>query len=182
MISLRAALRCPERVRALVLIDSDGGAEPPSKKLEYFVLGKVVRFLGIRPVLRIVLKKMFGSTTQQRQPSLVREWEERFLQVHAPSMLRVLKALNSRKDISSRLSVLNVPCLILHGQEDQALPPQRSKLLQQSITGSRLELIAEAGHLLALEAPDKVNLFLQRWLSSFEQNSTGERGADSRSD
>jgi pimeloyl-ACP methyl ester carboxylesterase len=63
----------------------------------------------------------------------------------------------SREDISARVSRIEVPTLVVAGQADQAMTPQvLEREVVARIEGARLETIAEAGHLLPLEAPGEV--------------------------
>ena len=51
-VGLRLMLRRPELLKSLVLIDTAAGAEPPEKMKQYNQMLMVVRFLGIRLLLR----------------------------------------------------------------------------------------------------------------------------------
>ncbi len=92
MVALRAALSVPERVRALAIIDSDAGAESMPGRLKYSIMAAIVRHFGLRPMVRAVVKLMFGRTTLRSRPELVREWTARFRDVDVPSMLNTLPA------------------------------------------------------------------------------------------
>jgi pimeloyl-ACP methyl ester carboxylesterase len=50
-------------------------------------------------------------------------------------------------DSYERLPELRVPTLIVHGTEDQAIPPANAELLAGRIPGSELVLLEGAGHL-----------------------------------
>lgn len=61
----------------------------------------------------------------------------------------------SREDISALLPQVQVPCRLLVGENDRAIPlaAQRCQTLPLLPAGTVLEIIAAAGHLLPLEAP-----------------------------
>jgi pimeloyl-ACP methyl ester carboxylesterase len=52
---------------------------------------------------------------------------------------------------------VRVPTLILCGSRDRLTPPVLSRRLHELITGSRLEVFEGAGHMLLLEAPERVS-------------------------
>lgn len=52
---------------------------------------------------------------------------------------------------------LTIPTLLLRGSEDQVTPPALSAGLRALIRGSRLEILEGAGHMVLLEAPERVN-------------------------
>ncbi len=156
MVSLRAALRAPHRSRALVLIDTDAGAEGLAKRLEYRALAALVRTFGAAPVLPQIARLMFGTTTRRERPELVAEWVDRFSHADVPSALLTLRALNERDDLLSRLAEIHQPALVLVGSEDRSLPPERSRRLAGALPRARLVEIQGAGHLSSLEQPQAV--------------------------
>jgi pimeloyl-ACP methyl ester carboxylesterase len=60
---------------------------------------------------------------------------------------------------------LDVPTLILAGDEDRVVPPLNARLLHALIPDSRLELIAGGGHLFALSHAEQVAGALDRFLA-----------------
>jgi len=71
----------------------------------------------------------------------------------------ILKDLQAAKamDLTQQATGLDVPTLILCGSQDRLTPPALSADLKGLIPGSRLSLIEEAGHMLLLEVPTRVN-------------------------
>jgi pimeloyl-ACP methyl ester carboxylesterase len=166
MVALRAALVVPQRVEALILLDTDAGPESAWKRFKYSVLGTIARTAGLGPVLPLVMPLMFGSTTRRLRPDLVAEWRERFSRVHVPSILRMLRALQDRDDVVPRLPEIAVPALVVVGEEDVSLPPVHSRVLARGLSGSRLVEVPGAGHLSALERPEAVTAAMLEFLRS----------------
>jgi pimeloyl-ACP methyl ester carboxylesterase len=54
-----------------------------------------------------------------------------------------------------RLCDLKLPTLILHGENDELVPPGNAELLAQHIEGSRLRLISNASHVFTTDTPDQ---------------------------
>jgi pimeloyl-ACP methyl ester carboxylesterase len=164
MIAMRAALRYPSRVAALMLLDSHAGRELLSVRIKYAALAALVRTLGIASVVGPVLKLMFGATSFRKRPDLVAEWRQRFMAVDAPSMLLVLDALVGRDSVVEDLAKITVPALVLVGAEDLALPPERSREIAAHLADSEFLEVAAAGHLSTLEAPAEINEAIGRFL------------------
>lgn len=164
MIALRAALRHPERVDRLLLLDTDAGAEKTWVTLKYRGLGWIARRFGLAPVSGQVARQMFGATTRREQRELVATWGERFESVDVPSILLVLEALVKRDDLYPSLGRIDAPALVLVGSEDVSLPPARSRLLAERLPGAQLVEIERAGHLSSLEQPAAVNRALISFL------------------
>ncbi|MDQ1336362.1 MAG: Alpha/beta hydrolase [Thermodesulfobacteriota bacterium] len=56
-----------------------------------------------------------------------------------------------RFDVRDQIGSINLPCLILCGSEDKLTPPSLSRKLHESIRGSRMEIIPDAGHMVMIE-------------------------------
>jgi len=164
MVAMRAALTCPERVEALMLLDTDAGKEAPLRTLKYRGMGMGARVLGMDPLLSSIARLMFGATTRRENPPLVAEWKKEFSSVHVPSILHGLETLIQRDSLLARLPEIAVPTLVLVGAEDRSLPPPLSRRIHESLPDSRFVQIPGAGHLSALEQPAAVNASLLDFL------------------
>ena len=74
-------------------------------------------------------------------------------------------------DVRKEISEINVPTLILCGEEDQMTPPKFSYFLEENILNSKLHLIANAGHFVFQENPDRVNSHILKFLLSIRNTS-----------
>lgn len=63
-----------------------------------------------------------------------------------------------------RLPKVNVPTLVMHGDEDHLLPPQNGKIVASRIPGARFELLPNAGHMLTTDQPEATLESLMRFL------------------
>jgi pimeloyl-ACP methyl ester carboxylesterase len=70
-----------------------------------------------------------------------------------------------RFDVMDRLDRIQVPVLIVSGEDDQLTPPKYGDYLEQHIAGSRRVRIAEAGHLVPVEKTDAVNRALEDFVA-----------------
>ena len=67
----------------------------------------------------------------------------------------VLETLTSaREKLDGKLAALKAPTLILWGEEDAITPLSMAHAFHRQIVGSRLQVIAQCGHLPPLEKPD----------------------------
>ncbi|MFI2810225.1 MULTISPECIES: alpha/beta fold hydrolase [Microbulbifer] len=183
MIALRAAVKAPQRVRGLILMDTHAGPEKMLKQLRYRLMVLAARIFGIRLLLPQVNKLMFGDFTLVNKRDLVNEWQEEFARVPMPTIAHGVNALCRRDSLLSRLGLIEKPTLVIVGDDDRSLPPHLSREIADSIEGARLEMIAKAGHLTALEQPQAVNEKMLEFLrkidageaaSSPSENSTPE--------
>ena len=164
-LSLRAALTRPERVRALVLIDTDAGTETAWNKLKYTALKWGLQTVGPRFIVPAVMPIMFGRTTLRSRPELRADYRQRFLNVRIKSICSGIDAITGRDDLVGRLSGIRVPTLVVVGEEDKPLPLWKSRRIASSIPGAELVVIPKAGHLSTIENPAPVTDAVTRFLS-----------------
>ncbi|MFM2422235.1 MAG: hypothetical protein RL291_765 [Pseudomonadota bacterium] len=74
-------------------------------------------------------------------------------------------AIADRADSRPELGAIHCPTLVLVGRQDDLTPVAEAETMAQGITGSRLEIIEDCGHLATMERPEAVNRALKRWLS-----------------
>ena len=54
---------------------------------------------------------------------------------------------------------------VVWGTEDTWIPVDRAYRLAELVPGARLDLVEDAGHLVQLDAPDRLTQILRRWLA-----------------
>jgi 3-oxoadipate enol-lactonase len=68
-------------------------------------------------------------------------------------------------DQRDRAAAVDVPALVICGDDDKPTPPELSRELHAMIFGSRLEMIARAGHLTNLEQPQEFNRIVEQFIA-----------------
>ena len=76
------------------------------------------------------------------------------------AFVRQQKAIRSRPDSRPLLASSRCPSLVLFGDGDELTPPELSKEICTGISGARLVVVPECGHLSTIEKPDAVNAAL----------------------
>jgi 3-oxoadipate enol-lactonase len=77
-----------------------------------------------------------------------------------------LEALMERADSTPTLATIDVPVLIIVGEEDALTPVKESEAMHAAIAGSRLEVLSAAGHVSNVERPAAFNHVLTEFLAS----------------
>jgi pimeloyl-ACP methyl ester carboxylesterase len=80
------------------------------------------------------------------------------------AFIRQQQAIMGRVDSRPGLGAIDRPTLVLVGDSDRLTPPELSAEIAGSIPGSRLVVVAGAGHLTTLDQPDQVTRALVAWL------------------
>jgi 3-oxoadipate enol-lactonase len=164
-VGLRLAIARPQLLRSLTLIESAADAEPRLNIPKYRAMGIVVRLLGVRPLVKPVMRIMFGSTfLRDAQRAGERARQEALLRGNdVPGMLAALDSVITRRPILDELSRIKTPTLILHGEDDRAIVPPRARATA-AIAHARLHMIPRAGHTSTVEEPAAITHALAQFL------------------
>lgn len=167
-VGLRLAIRHPELLKSLTLIDTSPDPEPQKNVPKYKMLNLAARWIGLRVVLRSVLPIMFGPPFLEDpdRAQLRTTWKKHLLANDRRGVTRAVKGVIERNGVSEHLSEIRMPTLILVGEHDTATTPSISKKMHESIAGSQLEIIPRAGHMSPVEEPAVVNATLDSFLRS----------------
>jgi pimeloyl-ACP methyl ester carboxylesterase len=165
---MRLALRHPERVRALVLLDTNAEAEERLRRVKYRAFISFGRRFGIPKLLADaqLAPIYFAEGTRARQPELIDRWVRTVNGFSRDGIARASLAVVHRKDILARLGSIRAPTVVLCGREDRATEPVHSERIAAAIQGAKLVLIDGAGHVSALEQPEAVNETLVPFVAS----------------
>lgn len=165
MIALRMALAHPERVRSLSLVSTSADTEPRAWLHKAMV--ETVR-LGGRPATRLLLPyavaQMFSK--QARDSHAVDEWRQRIVAMDPQALHRAGQAVFDRESILDRVGEIDVPALVIVGEQDEAVPPEHGRQLAKGLPQAEFVEVSDAGHILPVEAPevlgDELVHFLRR--------------------
>jgi 3-oxoadipate enol-lactonase len=158
-VSLRMALLAPERVTALVLIDTQSGTEDPAAVPAYEALNAEWQANGPLAVQDIVAGLIIGPGTAWEP------WFAKWAAAPSASLEEPFRCLVDREDITDRLGEIRVPAIIFHGDADAAIPMALAEALRGGLVGCEdLVVVAGAGHASNLTHPDGVNVALLGFL------------------
>jgi pimeloyl-ACP methyl ester carboxylesterase len=156
------AVRHPQRVDALVLVDAAGFAndKPPSdvplafKILRYPIGRAVLSRIDNRPLIDNGLKTdVFDKSLIT--PALV----DRFAEFQrAPGHRAILMSIDMgapARPTAELVSTIKVPTLILWGENDPLIEPAAAKKFAAAIPGAKLITYAKVGHLPQIEIPQR---------------------------
>ena len=156
----------PDLVRALVLADTKAGADSPEARRKRLELIAVAKESGVAAVANAQITGMVGATTRAQNPGLVDGLHQMLAAAPLEGIIGGLQAMMDRDDSTGLLSTINVPTLIIVGDEDALTPVKEARAMHAAIAGSRLEIIPGAGHVSNLEKPAAFNHVLGEFLSA----------------
>ena len=135
-----AALRFPERLGGIILASTG----PNLPVAPAFLDGMKNRF---EETIDTIIKYAYGPDAD---PVLIREGA-RLMKESGAKIVHDDFLACDRFDRRKEISQIQLPCLIICGEEDKLTPPILSKGLNEAIGGSRLALLPSAGHMVMIE-------------------------------
>jgi pimeloyl-ACP methyl ester carboxylesterase len=167
-VALEVLRRAPERVERLALLDTgcqplaagEAGEKERAGRHELLALARSdgMRAMGAQWARGMVHPSRVGTPVFEAILDMIeRNTAEQFASQ--------INALLTRPDASALLPGIRCPTLLLCGSDDLWSPPARHEEMQRAITGARLEIIEQSGHMVTLEQPQAVSGALAAWLA-----------------
>lgn len=168
MIGGTFAAQHPDRVGVAVLMNATASTASRYQRVEYGAMLRSAKVLrGLKPPLRrSVLKAFLGPTTFKTRPEVVRHVRETVARADIDSVAwAVQSVVPDRPDQRELFGLIRTPVLVVAGEEDATFPVVETRIMADSIPGSRFVVIDGAAHLAALEVPDQVNALIHDFLA-----------------
>ncbi len=156
--------RYADRVATLTLADTSRGygAASEAERQEFLAPRLEPLQAGLTPA--DLAPKMIDVLTGSQASEGARQRLLKSLSaVRTGPYMQALKAIITT-DFRKILPAIDVPTLIIVGDEDKVLPPSESRALADAIPGAQLAIIEHAGHLTNIEAPERFNAILADFL------------------
>ncbi len=153
-----------ERVNALVLCNTKAQADTPEARAGRLQAAAGVIERGTEPFFESMIPKLMGKTTRDTRPDLV-EGALRMMRTMSPEdVAMVQRGMAERQDSVETLKTINVPTMLVTGDEDIVTGVAEAELMRQNISGSQIKVIAKAGHYSPWEQPEEVGKLLRQFL------------------
>lgn len=166
-IAFELARRYRERVRALVLLGTRAEGDSAEARKGRDVSMALAKEQGAVAVAGQMLPKLFAPGALQSLPEVAARIRTTIENTPLSGILGALGAMRDRVDSTPLLPTLSeTPTLVVVGDQDQMTPPPLSRMIAEGIPGAVLSVIANAGHLPAVEQPIATTRVLAEFLES----------------
>jgi 3-oxoadipate enol-lactonase len=154
------------RLRALVLCDTRAAADSP--EVAQGRLNNANRALteGVAFLADMMLGKLFAPQSLQQRPELIAATRNVILRASPQGVAAALRGMAARTDVSRLLPQIDVPTLLVCGQQDMISPVDEMRGIATKIPGAQFAEIADAGHISPQENPALVNQAIRRFLQT----------------
>lgn len=156
--------RSRERVNGLVLVDTKAAADTEEARKTRLAGADDVLKRGTEPFIDAQLPKLMGESTHRNRPDLVQDAKRMMMQASAAGIAAVQRGMAERPDSTPTLSTINVPTLVIVGEEDSLTPSSEMEKIHQGIRRSVMRRIPKAGHYSPFEQPEEVHRVIRDFL------------------
>ena len=154
------------RVAALALCNTKAPADNTEARTARLQAANDVLERGIEPFLQSMVPRLFGKTTRETRPDLIEGALRMMRQMSPEDIAQVQRGMAERPDSTDTLKTINVPTLLITGDEDILTGINEAELMRQHIAGSQLRVIPKAGHYSPWEQPEEATRLLRQFLDS----------------
>jgi 3-oxoadipate enol-lactonase len=158
--------KCRARMEALVLCNTKAQSDTSEARASRLQAAVEVMERGTEPFFESMLPKLLGKTTYNTRPDLVGGALRMMRKMSPEDVAMAQRGMAERPDSVETLKTINVPTLIVTGDEDILTGATEAELMRQHISGSQMKIVARAGHYSPWEQPEEVGKLVRQFLDA----------------
>jgi pimeloyl-ACP methyl ester carboxylesterase len=155
-VAMAVARHHPERVAGLALVDTKAEADDEQARANRLRMADAVLGGAGTRALVPMLDSLLGPTTHADRPDVVGAVRDWLAAAPPAGVAWSQRAMAARPDSRQVLAGLDVPAVVVVGEQDGLTPPAAARAMVGELTRGVLTIVPGAGHLSPLEAPRQV--------------------------
>jgi 3-oxoadipate enol-lactonase len=152
------------RVTALGLFNTKAPADSGEVRAGRLQAANNILERGTEPFFESMIPRLLGRTTRETRPDLVDGALRMMRKMSPEDVAQVQRGMAERPDSVDTLKTIDVPTLVVTGDEDILTGLNEAELMCRHIAGSQLRVIPRAGHYSPWEQPEEVVKLLRQFL------------------
>lgn len=152
------------RVAGLGLCNTKAPADSADARAGRLQAANDVLERGTEPFFETMIPRLVGKTTRENRPDRVDGALRMMRKMSPEDVSQVQRGMAERADSVPTLKTINVPTLLITGEEDILTGVNEAELMRQHISGSEMRVIPKAGHYSPWEQPEAVTKLLREFL------------------
>ncbi len=157
----------PQRLAGLILADTRPGADTPEGRANRENVAQVAMTEGTEAIANMQLPKLISDYTRQHEPQVETQVWQMMNDAMPQGIAAASRGMAQRLDSTGLLASIQVPTLVMVGEQDALTPPGVAQAYAQQIPNSQFVVIPHAGHVSNMEQPEvfqqAVRGFLHNW-------------------
>jgi len=153
----------PDLIAGMAFIDTRAEADTEEGRAKRMDSIQKIRETG-NAMIPDVAAGLLSETTRKARPDVEREVKSWAAKPDCDTLIKSIELLAKRPDSQATLPTIDVPTLVVVGEEDTVTPVSSAEIIANGVENGSLVKIPEAGHLSPLENPLAVNQALSEFL------------------
>lgn len=174
MVAPRIALRAPDRVRGIVLFNATAESATLFDRAKNTLLTRMLAIGALDGMVdNMIVSLNLSRETRRRKPELEAELSRKFRSWNRRGVINTVRSvLVDRDSALDALRYVKAPALVVSGKEDTILPSSHSRRIAERLPKARHVEVADAAHLVPLEAPEESNSLILEFIADLPTVST----------
>ncbi len=157
-----------QRLRGLVLCDTKAQADTPEAAQARRQMAETILRQGMQPLEQAMRQKLWAPHSTTRRDEDLEHVQQVIARTNPRGAAAALLGMAQRADATELLPRIDLPVLVVCGEQDVLSPPEQMEAMARAIPGAHFALIPQAGHMAPLENPAEVNARLDRFVQSLD--------------
>ncbi len=154
------AAKHPELLKAMVISNTAAKIGTPEMWRERI---EAARAGGVEALADAIMERWFAESTRSERALELEGWRNMLVRTPTDGYIGCSEAI-AANDYTESTATLSLPTLAIAGSEDGSTPPDVVSATAELITGSRFEVIDNAGHLPCVEQPQEYARLLTEFI------------------
>jgi len=164
MIGQTLGLKAPQVFASFALCDTSSRIPAEAKPLWQDRI-RTAETQGMEPLVQGTLERWFTEPFRKTRGDVIDKVAKMIRTTPAAGYAGCCAAI-STLDLTDKISAIKTPTVVIVGEDDPGTPVAASKVINERIAGSRLEILPKAAHLSNMEQPEAFNKALGGFLAS----------------
>jgi 3-oxoadipate enol-lactonase len=152
------------RIAALGLSNTKAPADSPQARAARLDAADDVLERGTEPFFDSMISRVLAKSTRELRPDRVEGALRMMRKMSAEDVAQVQRGMAERPDSVATLKTINVPTLLVTGEEDLLTGMNEAELMRQHIPSSLVRVIPKAGHYAPWEQPEEAGQVVRQFL------------------
>jgi 3-oxoadipate enol-lactonase len=154
------------KLAALIVCDTKAAPDTPEAKKARLEAAERLEREGTKFLAETMLPKLFSAQLMNAPPPYVQETSAVILRTDPSGCAAAQRGMAERVNYRPQLSRIDLPTLVLCGENDVISPPKEMREISDAIPNARYVEIPATGHMAPLEKPELVNAAMDSFLQS----------------
>jgi 3-oxoadipate enol-lactonase len=154
----------PQRISGLILANTRPEPDSEEMRENRKEMARRVADEGVGVLVELQMGRLLARSTLENNEEVVEKVRAMILESNPNGVVAALGAMRERPDSTPLLGKIEVPTLVIGGEEDAISSPEVMGAMAEKIPDSRHVTLPGVGHLSNLEAPEDFNAALKEFL------------------